>query len=81
MFRKSFTLSVLTERRVFAPYGMEGGRDGIKGRNTLIMANGREVNNFIDKTFQTDILQSTTMCLMLLMCLANVRFLLFFYVT
>lgn len=44
MFRKNFTLSVLTERRVFAPYGMEGGRDGIKGRNTLIMANGREVN-------------------------------------
>lgn len=24
LFRKSVTLSVLTERRVFAPYGLEG---------------------------------------------------------
>ncbi|OQR76402.1 5-oxoprolinase-like [Tropilaelaps mercedesae] len=43
-FRKNFTLAVLTERRVFAPYGLNGGRDGAKGRNTLILTEGRQVN-------------------------------------
>ncbi len=35
LFRKPLTLSVLTERRVFAPYGLEGGEDGEKGANLL----------------------------------------------
>lgn len=42
-FRKNFTLSVLTERRVFAPYGLAGGGNGARGRNTLVMAEGRQV--------------------------------------
>ena len=36
LFRKPLTLSVLTERRVFAPYGLEGGKDGEKGTNLLL---------------------------------------------
>ena len=36
MFRKSLDLSVLTERRVLAPYGMAGGHPGLKGQNTLV---------------------------------------------
>ena len=45
MFRKDMILSILTERRVFAPYGMEGGENGSKGRNVLTIARtGRVVN-------------------------------------
>ena len=36
LFRKSLDLSVLTERRVLAPYGMAGGRPALKGQNTLV---------------------------------------------
>lgn len=36
LFRREMKLSVLTERRVFRPYGMEGGEDGSKGRNLLV---------------------------------------------
>ncbi|KAG8231505.1 hypothetical protein J437_LFUL011543 [Ladona fulva] len=42
-FRQQATLSVLTERRVFAPYGLQGGRDGAKGVNLLIKADGRVI--------------------------------------
>jgi 5-oxoprolinase (ATP-hydrolysing) len=35
MFRRNMTLSVLTERRVFSPYGMNGGMNGAKGQNLL----------------------------------------------
>jgi 5-oxoprolinase (ATP-hydrolysing) len=34
-FRRKMTLSVLSERRVFAPYGMNGGSNGARGRNLL----------------------------------------------
>ncbi|EDV21658.1 uncharacterized protein TRIADDRAFT_30232 [Trichoplax adhaerens] len=44
MFRKSLTLSVLTERRVFEPYGLLGGEPGKKGQNILIYKNGRQAN-------------------------------------
>ncbi|XP_054717716.1 5-oxoprolinase-like [Uloborus diversus] len=44
LFRKNFVLSVLTERRVFAPYGLEGGDDGRKGMNLLIRKDGRLIN-------------------------------------
>ncbi|GIX83383.1 5-oxoprolinase [Caerostris extrusa] len=44
MFRKDLMLSVLTERRVFAPYGLEGGEDGKKGLNLLIRNDGRIIN-------------------------------------
>lgn len=37
-------LCVLTERRVFQPYGMSGGQSGARGRNTLIRKNGKHLN-------------------------------------
>ncbi|XP_071448499.1 5-oxoprolinase [Hetaerina americana] len=44
LFRRPATLSVLTERRVFSPYGLKGGRDGAKGVNLLIKADvGRTI--------------------------------------
>ncbi|XP_018494081.2 5-oxoprolinase [Galendromus occidentalis] len=42
LFRKNFTLSVLTERRVFRPYGLAGGSSGARGRNTIITKHGRK---------------------------------------
>ncbi|XP_022243322.1 5-oxoprolinase-like isoform X2 [Limulus polyphemus] len=44
LFRKDLTLSVLTERRVFTPYGLFGGKNGKQGLNLLIYNNGRIVN-------------------------------------
>ena len=44
MFRKQLKLCLLTERRVFKPYGMNGGKEGCAGVNTLIQAGGRKVN-------------------------------------
>ncbi|KAK7115257.1 5-oxoprolinase-like [Littorina saxatilis] len=41
LFRKPLTLSVLTERRVFAPYGLQGGEDGQRGCNLMIYKDGR----------------------------------------
>ncbi|KAK3853136.1 hypothetical protein Pcinc_040305 [Petrolisthes cinctipes] len=41
LFRRPLTLSILTERRVFSPYGLEGGEDGLKGNNILIRKCGR----------------------------------------
>ncbi|ORX57697.1 hydantoinase B/oxoprolinase [Piromyces finnis] len=35
-FLEPLQLSVLTERRVFAPYGLEGGENGMKGENIWI---------------------------------------------
>ncbi|KAJ3045838.1 hypothetical protein HDV00_006102 [Rhizophlyctis rosea] len=35
-FLETITVSLLTERRVFAPYGLEGGEPGAQGRNLLI---------------------------------------------
>ncbi|KAJ3035852.1 hypothetical protein HK097_004000, partial [Rhizophlyctis rosea] len=39
-FLDVITVSLLTERRVFSPYGLEGGEDGKAGRNILIKKNG-----------------------------------------
>ncbi|ODM93006.1 5-oxoprolinase [Orchesella cincta] len=36
LFRKHMKLSVLTERRVFTPYGLKEGGDGKRGRNLLV---------------------------------------------
>jgi N-methylhydantoinase B/oxoprolinase/acetone carboxylase alpha subunit len=33
----------LTERRVYAPYGLAGGGTGAKGENTLNKANGEKI--------------------------------------
>jgi N-methylhydantoinase B len=35
-------VSLLTERRTIAPYGLAGGQPGATGRNTLIRADGSE---------------------------------------
>lgn len=43
VFRRPLTLSILTERRVFAPYGLEGGEDGKKGNNFLVRKCGRKI--------------------------------------
>lgn len=45
LFRKDMVLSVLTERRSFAPFGLHGGSSGRRGRNLLTFASsGRTVN-------------------------------------
>ncbi|XP_059148899.1 5-oxoprolinase-like [Physella acuta] len=44
LFRKPFTLSLLTERRVFAPYGLEGGLPGKCGHNLMFYADGRVID-------------------------------------
>lgn len=35
---------MLSDRRVFPPYGASGGRPGLPGLNTLIRADGRRLN-------------------------------------
>jgi 5-oxoprolinase (ATP-hydrolysing) len=44
-FTRPLTLSVLTERRSFSPYGMAGGGEGQRGRNTLIRKDGGREQN------------------------------------
>lgn len=44
IFRDNLKLCVLTERRVFPPYGMAGGEPGLRGRNTLVRKDGRCIN-------------------------------------
>ncbi len=39
-FLKPAIVSILSERRVFAPYGMKGGKEGARGLNTHKKANG-----------------------------------------
>nr|XP_026499873.1 5-oxoprolinase-like [Vanessa tameamea] len=44
VFRRTVQLSVLTERRAFQPYGMNGGEPGERGLNLLQRADGRLIN-------------------------------------
>lgn len=44
MFKENLNLCVLTERRVFNPYGLEGGEQGSNGINTLIRNDGLKIN-------------------------------------
>ncbi|XP_060681659.1 5-oxoprolinase [Hemiscyllium ocellatum] len=44
LFRERVVLSVLTERRTFCPYGLNGGKPGARGLNLLIRADGRTIN-------------------------------------
>jgi 5-oxoprolinase (ATP-hydrolysing) len=44
----------LSERRVFAPYGLEGGGDGEKGKNLLVKKNGVVYNLGGKNAFQVD---------------------------
>ncbi|CAG7823293.1 unnamed protein product [Allacma fusca] len=49
-FRKNITVSVLTERRVFHPYGMHGGSPGSVGKNLLKRKLGNKLLNLGGKT-------------------------------
>ncbi|RVE51001.1 hypothetical protein evm_004292 [Chilo suppressalis] len=44
IFRRTVQLSVLTERRAFQPYGMNGGEPGARGLNLLQRKEGRVIN-------------------------------------
>lgn len=43
-FSVPMKVSILSERRVVAPYGLHGGEDGERGQNLWIKANGRVLN-------------------------------------
>jgi len=43
-FRKPLQVSMLSDRRAFAPFGLNGGEPGARGRNTVRFADGRVVN-------------------------------------
>ncbi|KAI9366847.1 Hydantoinase B/oxoprolinase-domain-containing protein [Zopfochytrium polystomum] len=45
-FLEPLNVSLLSERRVFAPYGQSGGRPGKRGLNLLIRAGRKEAVNF-----------------------------------
>ncbi len=38
-FREPLTVSILSERRAFQPYGLAGGGPGQRGMNTLVLKN------------------------------------------
>jgi len=44
VLKDNFTLGILSERRTYAPKGLNGGHPGEKGRNLLIKADGRIIN-------------------------------------
>ncbi|XP_051872774.1 5-oxoprolinase isoform X2 [Pristis pectinata] len=44
LFRERVVLSVLTERRAFRPYGLDGGEPGARGLNLLVREDGRTIN-------------------------------------
>ncbi|KAL0277618.1 UNVERIFIED_CONTAM: hypothetical protein PYX00_004848 [Menopon gallinae] len=43
LFRRPVTLTIMTERRVFHPYGIKGGEPGAKGLNLMMRRDGRTV--------------------------------------
>jgi 5-oxoprolinase (ATP-hydrolysing) len=43
-FRAPLEAAILSERRVFPPYGLEGGEPGMRGENYFIRADGRVLN-------------------------------------
>jgi 5-oxoprolinase (ATP-hydrolysing) len=46
-FLRQLTVSMLSERRAaFAPFGLNGGDDGAKGRNTLQRAGSSQIEDF-----------------------------------
>jgi len=42
-FRRPIVVSILSERRVHAPRGLKGGRDGARGANYLVRKDGRKI--------------------------------------
>ncbi len=43
-FLEPLNVAILSERRVYAPYGLEGGSPGKRGQNIFIHKDGRQVN-------------------------------------
>ena len=43
-FLEPLNMAILSERRVFAPYGLEGGQPGKRGENIFIHRDGRRLN-------------------------------------
>ena len=43
-FLRPLSVGILSERRAFAPYGLEGGEDGQRGLNLIVTAAGRIIN-------------------------------------
>jgi 5-oxoprolinase (ATP-hydrolysing) len=43
-FLDCLNVAILSERRVFAPYGLEGGECGARGENIFIRKDGRQIN-------------------------------------
>lgn len=43
-FLQPLQAAILSERRVFAPYGVDGGADGLRGRNVLINLAGEQIS-------------------------------------
>ena len=43
-FLRPLTVSILSERRVYEPFGLAGGGPGARGYNLLVRADGRRVN-------------------------------------
>ncbi|MGW8161872.1 MAG: hydantoinase B/oxoprolinase family protein, partial [Desulfobulbales bacterium] len=43
-FLRSLNVTILSERRVFQPYGLNGGQPGKRGQNLFITADGRVIN-------------------------------------
>jgi 5-oxoprolinase (ATP-hydrolysing) len=43
-FLDSLSVAILSERRVFAPYGLKGGEPGLRGENLFIRNDGRLLN-------------------------------------
>ena len=43
-FLEPLNVAILSERRVYAPYGVNGGKEGTKGKNFLIRKDGKEID-------------------------------------
>ncbi|MCI5121686.1 MAG: 5-oxoprolinase, partial [Candidatus Electrothrix sp. AUS4] len=53
-FLEPLQVSILSERRVFAPYGLNGGGDGARGENLFLRNNGRCLNLGGKNTIQAE---------------------------
>ena len=61
-FLEPLQVSILSERRVFAPYGMHGGGDGKQGKNIFLRNNGRRLNLGGKNTIQAEVGDRLRIC-------------------
>ncbi|WP_446011751.1 hydantoinase B/oxoprolinase family protein [Candidatus Electrothrix sp.] len=61
-FLEPLQVSILSERRVFAPYGLNGGEDGKRGENIFIRNNGRKLNLGGKNTIQAEVGERLRIC-------------------